>query len=59
MAVNHVAAVLMPLFGGLLWNSRGYRWTFVLGAVVAAVSIAVAMRVPGREDSVAADRAGD
>lgn len=48
VAVNHVAAVLMPLLGGLLWKSAGYRWTFVLGAAVAAASIGAALAVPRR-----------
>ncbi|MCX5672735.1 MAG: MFS transporter [Planctomycetota bacterium] len=46
VAMNHVAAVTMPLAGGLLWTHLGYQWTFALGAFAAAISIAVALRVP-------------
>jgi predicted MFS family arabinose efflux permease len=49
VAVNHVAAVTMPLVGGLLWKYAGYRWAFVVGAGAAAASIVAAIRVPGRE----------
>jgi len=48
VAMNHVAAVLMPLIGGLLWELAGYRWAFVVGALVAAASVGVAMLVPAR-----------
>ena len=46
VAMNHVAAVIMPLAGGLLWDYISYQWLFVMGAAVAALSVAVALRVP-------------
>ena len=46
VAMNHVAAVTMPFVGGLVWDRLGYRWTFLMGAVAAALAIAVARRVP-------------
>ena len=46
VALNHVAAVTMPLAGGLLWRLFGYQWTFLVGAVAAAVSVPVAMLIP-------------
>ena len=46
VAVNHVAAVAMPLVGGLLWKYAGYRWAFAIGAVAAALSILAALAVP-------------
>jgi len=45
VAMNHVAAVAMPLTGGLLWT-LGYPWAFALGALAAALSILAALRVP-------------
>jgi MFS family permease len=48
VAMNHVAAVAMPLAGGLLWQSLGYQWAFLVGAAAALGSVAVATRVPGR-----------
>ena len=48
VALNHVAAVTMPLAGGLLWRLFGYQWTFLAGALAAAVSVPVAMRIPPR-----------
>jgi len=46
VAMNHVAAVSMPLAGGFLWKYMGYQWAFGLGALAAALSIAAAMFVP-------------
>jgi MFS family permease len=46
VAMNHVAAVTMPLVGGALWQYAGYRWTFALGALAVALSIVAALHVP-------------
>ena len=54
VAMNHVAAVTMPLAGALLWKSVGYQWVFFLGAAVAAVSALVALRIPARGDAQSA-----
>jgi len=48
VAMNHVAAVAMPLLGGLLWKLYGYQWTFIVGGAAALASLAVSMRVPKR-----------
>jgi len=48
VAMNHVAAVTMPLVGGLLWKYAGHEWTFLIGAAAAAASIAAAARIPRR-----------
>ena len=54
VAMNHVAAVLMPIVGGLLWVSLGHEWAFLTGAAAAVVSVFVALRVPRREQAVSA-----
>ncbi len=46
VAMNHIASVTMPLVGGLIWIHWGYQWTFLVGALAAAVSIFVALRLP-------------
>jgi MFS family permease len=48
VAMNHIAAVSMPLAGGLLWKYLGYQWTFLIGSAAAAASVWVAWRVPDR-----------
>lgn len=44
--MNHVAAVVIPVFGGLLWL-RDYRLVFLGGAILSAVSLAVTWLMPG------------
>jgi MFS family permease len=46
VAMNHVAAVTMPLVGGLLWSYLGYQWAFLLGVAAAVLSVLAALRVP-------------
>ncbi len=46
VAMNHVAAVLMPLTGGLLWNYAGYRWAFLTGVGAAVLSIGASLLLP-------------
>ncbi|MBN2448854.1 MAG: MFS transporter [Lentisphaeria bacterium] len=46
VAMNHLAAVTMPLVGGILWHSLGYEWAFLLGAAAAALSIIPSLFVP-------------
>jgi MFS family permease len=48
VAMNHVSAVAMPLVGGYVWKYFDYKWTFAMGAAVAAVSILAAMSLPMR-----------
>ena len=49
VAMNHAAAVIMPLIGGAVWKLFGYQWIFVIGALVALVSIGPAACVPKRQ----------
>jgi len=46
VAMNHVAAVTMPLVGGLLWVTLGYQYAFLLGVAAALLSVLAALRVP-------------
>ena len=48
VAMNHIAAVTMPLIGGVLWKFFGYQWAFFAGAAAAAVSVIPALCVPPR-----------
>ena len=51
VAVNHVAAVLMPLIGGYLWG-LGYQWTFRVGTAAALASVLVALLAPTRRKTM-------
>ena len=56
VASNHVAAVAMPLVGGVLWQMYGYQWAFYMGAVMALVALVPVMLLDrqGREAKAAA-----
>ena len=43
--VNHVAAVGVPVVGGLLWYSLGYQITFLAGAATCILSVAAALAI--------------
>jgi predicted MFS family arabinose efflux permease len=40
-SINHVAAVIIPLVGGWMWEAFGSAMPFLLGAVVALISLAL------------------
>ena len=46
VAMNHVAAVLVPLVGAFLWKYAGFRSAFLGGAAIAVVGVGVASKLP-------------
>lgn len=48
VAMNHIAAVSMPLIGGILWAKLDRHWPFLIGTLAAALSIVAALRLPRR-----------
>lgn len=47
VTANHTAAVIVPLIGGYVWSKFGYPVTFYGGAFVVAISVLMALRIPG------------
>jgi len=45
VTMNHLAAVAVPVTGGLIWSSVGYTYTFIAGAGVVMVSLFLALHV--------------
>lgn len=45
--INHIAAVVLPVVGGLIWMID-YRIVFVLGAVLGLVSLILVQLIPGQ-----------
>jgi predicted MFS family arabinose efflux permease len=37
--INHVAAVAIPLAGGIIWEAMGSRYTFLVGVAIVAASL--------------------
>ena len=52
VTMNHVAAVIAPLTGGLVWSLFGYQVIFIAGAVLCLVSLGVSqlVRAPASEE---------
>jgi len=46
VTMNHLAAVVAPLAGGLVWYHFGYRVIFISGSVMALISLIVSQWVP-------------
>ncbi len=57
--MNHVAAVVVPVMGGLLWQAFGYFVPFVAGAAVAAISVGVSLLIFRSGPSAAGDAPGE
>ena len=45
MTVNHIAAVIIPITGGILWEAFGHWVPFVGGAILAVASLALSTRI--------------
>jgi len=39
--INHVAAVIVPLAGGIIWETLGSQATFLIGSAIAVISLVV------------------
>ncbi|GAC1445743.1 MAG: MFS transporter [Chloroflexota bacterium] len=46
--VNHIAAVGIPILGGVLWASVGYQVTFLAGAATCLLSVFTSLAIPPR-----------
>jgi hypothetical protein len=42
---DHVIAMSMPYFGGLLWASMGYKYVFLAAAVIALLNLFMSMKI--------------
>lgn len=49
VSMDHVASVVSPMIGGLIWTVFGAQWVFVAGAVIAVVYTAMCFLVPGKQ----------
>jgi hypothetical protein len=47
--MNHIAAVVIPISGGLLWQRFGYHAPFWCGVAAACVSLLITQRVAARQ----------
>jgi MFS family permease len=43
--VNHIAAVIVPVAGGVVWEAVGPQYTFMTGVAIALLSLILALRM--------------
>jgi len=48
-SIDHVAAIVVPLVGGILWKSVGYHATFLLGVVMVSASFVMSRFIKPQE----------
>ena len=56
--MNHIAAVAVPISGGLLWHRFGYHAPFWCGVGAALISLLITQAVQPRTDTAAVQHAG-
>lgn len=42
---DHVIAMTIPFFGGLLWASLGYKYVFLFAALIAVINLFLSMKI--------------
>jgi len=43
--INHIAAVIVPVVGGVVWETVGVQYTFLAGVAIALLSLALTLRM--------------
>jgi MFS family permease len=49
VSMDHIASVIAPIFGGILWVTVGEQWVFAAGAIIGIVFTFVCSLVPRKE----------
>ena len=45
VTIDHVFSIAIALLGGVIWNTFGYQYVFLLGVVIAIINFTAAMQV--------------
>ena len=48
MTANHIAAVIIPVAGGVIWSLFGHEATFLIGAGIVFIDMIFSFMVPGK-----------
>lgn len=48
VTINHVSAVILPVLGGLIWETLGFKATFLFGAAIVFFDMLFSLRVKTR-----------
>ncbi len=49
VSMDHIASVISPMLGGLIWTTVGPRWVFVAGAIIGVAYTTMCLLVPRKE----------
>ena len=49
MTSNHIAAVVIPVGGGIIWSYFGHELTFLIGAAIVFIDMIFSFMVPGKK----------
>ena len=49
ITIDHVFSISVALLGGVIWNTFGYQYVFLLGVVIALLNLVAALKVPRQE----------
>jgi predicted MFS family arabinose efflux permease len=51
VTIDHIFSIAIALIGGLIWNTWGYQYVFMMGALIAVVNFFVALqaRIPQQQ----------
>lgn len=52
ITIDHVFSISVALIGGVIWNTCGYQYVFLLGVVIALLNLAAALKVPPKQHSL-------
>jgi MFS family permease len=52
VSMDHIASVLAPIFGGMLWMTVGHQWVFAAGAVIGVIFTAMCFLVPAKKAGI-------
>ena len=55
--INHIASVVLPLIGGIVWAVLGSRYTFLIGVGIAVASLVVVQWMRTERSSIPAPAA--
>lgn len=50
LTIDHIVAMTIPFFGGLLWLKLGYQYVFLAAAVIALVNLFAALKIRTTND---------
>jgi predicted MFS family arabinose efflux permease len=59
VTIDHIFSISVAILGGVIWNTFGYQYVFLLGAVIALINFFTAARVKLPPTRPSAQPAGD